>query len=170
MSVANRRGCPGEELPPNRYPSLDSSVCASIAPRRRLQRGEIVYERLLGREPAFVPHATEAVSELAEDRYLFVVQDREAPAGRSSRSSSMTWTRWRRRSLRAESNRTSASRTRTECARRSIATRTVTRSFRRRPPRKSGSGGGWPPTQRGRAAHGARKTGVRRRTQNLKAP
>ena len=37
------------------------------------------YERLLGREPAFIPHATEAVWELAEHRYLFVVEDRDAP-------------------------------------------------------------------------------------------
>jgi catechol 2,3-dioxygenase-like lactoylglutathione lyase family enzyme len=37
------------------------------------------YERLLGRDPAFSPHATEAVWELAEHRYLFVVEDRDAP-------------------------------------------------------------------------------------------
>ena len=39
------------------------------------------YERLLGKEPAFTPHATEAVWELAENRYLFIVEDREAPGG-----------------------------------------------------------------------------------------
>ena len=39
------------------------------------------YERLLGREPAFFPHATEAVWELAEHRYLFIVEDRDAPGG-----------------------------------------------------------------------------------------
>ena len=33
------------------------------------------YERLLG-EPAFEPHATEAVWTLAEDRSIYVVQDR----------------------------------------------------------------------------------------------
>lgn len=33
------------------------------------------YERLLGGEPAFMPHATEAVWELAEHRYLFIVED-----------------------------------------------------------------------------------------------
>jgi catechol 2,3-dioxygenase-like lactoylglutathione lyase family enzyme len=32
------------------------------------------YERLLGSPPAFFPHATEAVWELAEHRYLYVVQ------------------------------------------------------------------------------------------------
>ena len=30
------------------------------------------YERLLGSEPAFLPHATEAVWELAEHRYLYI--------------------------------------------------------------------------------------------------
>lgn len=39
------------------------------------------YERLLGREPAFIPHATEAVWELAEHRYLFILEAREAPGG-----------------------------------------------------------------------------------------
>ena len=38
------------------------------------------YERLLG-EPAFLPHETEAVWELAEHRYVFVVEDRDAPGG-----------------------------------------------------------------------------------------
>ena len=33
------------------------------------------YERLLGSEPSFLPHATEAVWELAEHRFLFIVQD-----------------------------------------------------------------------------------------------
>ncbi len=32
------------------------------------------YERLLGAEPAFLPHATEAVWELAEHRYLYIVE------------------------------------------------------------------------------------------------
>ena len=39
------------------------------------------YERLLGGEPAFIPHPTEAVWELAEHRYLFIVEDRDAPGG-----------------------------------------------------------------------------------------
>jgi catechol 2,3-dioxygenase-like lactoylglutathione lyase family enzyme len=39
------------------------------------------YERLLGGEPAFSAHATEAVWELAEHRYLFIVEDRDAPGG-----------------------------------------------------------------------------------------
>jgi catechol 2,3-dioxygenase-like lactoylglutathione lyase family enzyme len=37
------------------------------------------YERLLGREPAFSPHATEAVWELAEHRYLYILEDRDTP-------------------------------------------------------------------------------------------
>ena len=39
------------------------------------------YERLLGAEPAFLPHATEAVWELAEHRYLYIVQDTEGVGG-----------------------------------------------------------------------------------------
>jgi hypothetical protein len=35
------------------------------------------YERLLGSSPAFYPHDTEAVWELAEHRYLYVVQEPE---------------------------------------------------------------------------------------------
>jgi len=35
------------------------------------------YEQLLGYPPAFFPHATEAVWELAEHRYLYIVQQPE---------------------------------------------------------------------------------------------
>lgn len=41
------------------------------------------YERLLGAEPSFIPHGTEAVWELAEHRYVFIVQDTEG-AGRAT--------------------------------------------------------------------------------------
>jgi catechol 2,3-dioxygenase-like lactoylglutathione lyase family enzyme len=41
------------------------------------------YERLLGAEPSFLPHATEAVWELAEHRFLFIVEDADA-AGRAT--------------------------------------------------------------------------------------
>jgi hypothetical protein len=40
------------------------------------------YERLLGGEPSFIAHATEAVWELAEHRFLFIVEDAER-AGRA---------------------------------------------------------------------------------------
>ena len=40
------------------------------------------YERLFGAEPSFIPHATEAVWELAEHRFLFIVEDAEV-AGRA---------------------------------------------------------------------------------------
>lgn len=33
------------------------------------------YEQLLGAEPAFIAHTTEAVWELAEHRFLFIVED-----------------------------------------------------------------------------------------------
>ena len=41
------------------------------------------YERLLGAEPSFIAHATEAVWELAEHRFLFIDQDAER-AGRAT--------------------------------------------------------------------------------------
>ena len=40
------------------------------------------YQRLLGAEPSFIAHATEAVWELAEHRFLFIVEDAEG-AGRA---------------------------------------------------------------------------------------
>ena len=40
------------------------------------------YERLLGAEPSFFPHATEAVWELGEHRWLFINEDAEG-AGRA---------------------------------------------------------------------------------------
>ncbi len=40
------------------------------------------YERLLGGEPSFTPHATEAVWELAEHRFLYINEDPER-AGRA---------------------------------------------------------------------------------------
>jgi len=39
------------------------------------------YERLLGSEPSFLPHDTEAVWELAEHRFLYIVEDAAAPGG-----------------------------------------------------------------------------------------
>jgi catechol 2,3-dioxygenase-like lactoylglutathione lyase family enzyme len=50
-------------------------------PVRDYQAAKSWYERLLGGEPAFFPHATEAVWELAEHRYLFIVEDGDAPGG-----------------------------------------------------------------------------------------
>jgi catechol 2,3-dioxygenase-like lactoylglutathione lyase family enzyme len=41
------------------------------------------YEGLLGAQPSFLAHATEAVWELAEHRYVFVVEDAEG-AGRAT--------------------------------------------------------------------------------------
>ena len=39
------------------------------------------YERLLGAEPSFRAHTTEAVWELAEHRFLFIVEDTEGAGG-----------------------------------------------------------------------------------------
>lgn len=43
--------------------------------------GRSWYQRLLGKEPAFLPHATEAVWDLAEHRYVYSVENRNAPGG-----------------------------------------------------------------------------------------
>ena len=43
--------------------------------------GRSWYQRLLGEEPAFLPHATEAVWELAEHRYVYIVEKRDASGG-----------------------------------------------------------------------------------------
>jgi catechol 2,3-dioxygenase-like lactoylglutathione lyase family enzyme len=48
---------------------------------RDFHRAKSWYERLLGEEPAFSPHVTEAVWELADHRYLYIVEDRDAPGG-----------------------------------------------------------------------------------------
>jgi hypothetical protein len=40
------------------------------------------YERLLGAEPSFLPHSTEAVWELAEHRFLYILEDADG-AGRA---------------------------------------------------------------------------------------
>ena len=41
------------------------------------------YERFLGSEPSFVPHATEAVWELAEHRFVFI-EERPQDAGHAT--------------------------------------------------------------------------------------
>jgi hypothetical protein len=43
-------------------------------PVRRYEVALAWYQRLLGAEPSFLPHATEAVWELAEHRFLFIVE------------------------------------------------------------------------------------------------
>lgn len=48
---------------------------------RDYEAAKLWYERLLGREPGFFPSPTEAVWELAEHRYVFIVEDRDAPGG-----------------------------------------------------------------------------------------
>jgi hypothetical protein len=45
------------------------------------------YKRLLGAEPAFVPNDIEAVWQLAEDRYVYIVQDPDRAGG----AVSMIW-------------------------------------------------------------------------------
>lgn len=44
------------------------------------------YERLLGGEPAFLPHETEAVWEVGETRYVYIEEDAERAGGSLSMS------------------------------------------------------------------------------------
>jgi catechol 2,3-dioxygenase-like lactoylglutathione lyase family enzyme len=53
---------------------MDVALFAGI-PVRDLAAARPWYERLLGSEPSFLPHETEAVWELAEGRSLYVVED-----------------------------------------------------------------------------------------------
>jgi hypothetical protein len=46
-------------------------------PVRDFQAALPWYERLLGSPPSFLPHETEAVWELGEHRYLYIVQEPE---------------------------------------------------------------------------------------------
>ena len=100
------------------------------------------YERLLGREPAFTPHATEAVWELAEHRYLFILEDRDAPGGAiitifvddlDALAAEIA-----SRGIEATERVTYS---RTVCVRRSIATRTATKSASAAPPPADKRGG-----------------------------
>jgi catechol 2,3-dioxygenase-like lactoylglutathione lyase family enzyme len=56
------------------------------------------YTRLLGSEPSFVPHAREAAWELAEHRFLFIVERPEHAGHGRTQSSSATSMRWSLRS------------------------------------------------------------------------
>ena len=42
------------------------------------------YKRLLGAEPAFYPNDIEAVWELAEDRYVYIIENLIGPAAQSA--------------------------------------------------------------------------------------
>jgi catechol 2,3-dioxygenase-like lactoylglutathione lyase family enzyme len=52
---------------------MEGDLFAGI-PVRDYEKALAWYTRLLGSEPSFVPHATEAVWELAEHRFLFIVE------------------------------------------------------------------------------------------------
>lgn len=55
-------------------PSLDLFAGIPVADYAAARRW---YEKLLGMPPAFFPHETEAVWELAEHRYLYIVEQPE---------------------------------------------------------------------------------------------
>ncbi|WP_232660552.1 VOC family protein [Pseudonocardia sp. TRM90224] len=44
-------------------------------PVRDCKRAVAWYTKLLGKEPTFWPHAAEAVWQLADDRYVYVIED-----------------------------------------------------------------------------------------------
>ena len=51
---------------------LFAEICVSD-----FERAREWYSRLLGSEPSFIPHETEAVWELAEHRFVFILEDAE---------------------------------------------------------------------------------------------
>jgi predicted enzyme related to lactoylglutathione lyase len=55
---------------------MEADLFAGI-PVRDYEEALAWYTRFLGSEPSFVPHATEAVWELAEHRFLFIVEQPE---------------------------------------------------------------------------------------------
>lgn len=62
---------------PDRVRSTVSLDLFAGVPVTDYHRGRQFYERLLGSPPTFLPHETEAVWEVAEHRYLYVVQQPE---------------------------------------------------------------------------------------------
>ena len=48
---------------------------------RDFETAKAWYERLLGGEPAFLPHATEAVWQLAEHRWLYILESADGAGG-----------------------------------------------------------------------------------------
>lgn len=54
--------------------SACGSISSRVSPVRSYDEALAWYERLIGTEPSFLPHATEAVWELAEHRFLFIVE------------------------------------------------------------------------------------------------
>ena len=65
---------------------MATGIFAGI-PVNDFQRALQWYKRLLGAEPAFFPSDTEAVWQLAEDRYVYIIQD----ADRAGGAVSMIW-------------------------------------------------------------------------------
>jgi hypothetical protein len=51
---------------------LFAGICVSD-----YRTAKLWYERLLGSEPSFLPHETEAVWELADHRFLYILEDEE---------------------------------------------------------------------------------------------
>jgi hypothetical protein len=60
--------------------AMDLDLLAGIRVRD-YEAAKSWYERLLGKAPTFFPNATEAVWELAEHRYVFIVEDGDAAGG-----------------------------------------------------------------------------------------
>jgi hypothetical protein len=75
------------------------------------------YERLWGAAPAFLPHETEAVWEIAEHRFVYVVQRPEHAGHAMHTISSMTSTRSSRGSASGGWSRWGGRRTGTGCGR-----------------------------------------------------
>lgn len=65
---------------------MATGIFAGI-PVRDFGRALDWYRRLLGGDPSFFPHETEAVWQLAEDRFVYIVED----SGRAGGAIGMIW-------------------------------------------------------------------------------
>jgi predicted enzyme related to lactoylglutathione lyase len=67
---------PGCACAPGRVVGMRGDLFSGI-PVRHFDEALGWYKRLLGAEPSFLPHATEAVWELADHRFLYIVEKPE---------------------------------------------------------------------------------------------
>lgn len=65
---------------------MTTGIFAGI-PVKNFQSALTWYRRLFGAEPAFFPNEVEAVWQLAEDRYMYIIQDTDRAGG----AVSMIW-------------------------------------------------------------------------------
>jgi catechol 2,3-dioxygenase-like lactoylglutathione lyase family enzyme len=81
MEVLGEKNLCARSLTPADYSSLMELDLFAGMPVSDYEAAKPWYERLLGSEPTFTAHATEAVWELAEHRFLFIVEHADRAGG-----------------------------------------------------------------------------------------